>query len=35
MGPLDLPSFKYLIRVDTSSGVDGEIKNDCKLGLDK
>ena len=32
---LDLPSFKDWISIDTSSGVDVEIKNYCKLGLDK
>ena len=35
LGPLNLPSFKDLIRVDTSSGVDAEINNDYKLGVDK
>ena len=34
-GPLDLPIFRDLIWVDTSSDVHGEMKNESKLGLDK
>ena len=34
-GPLDLPSLNDCIREDTSFDVQGEIKKESTLGLDK
>ena len=34
-GPLDLPSFNDCIREETSLDVQGEIKKESKLGVDK
>ena len=34
-GPLDLPSFNDCIREETSIDVQGEMKNESKMGLDK